>query len=194
MPLSLKAYLNRKARENARRRMARLVEYFEGSTLLDLGAAEGWSGEFAAEHASMQVQLLDVVDLNRTQLPHTLYDGHTLPFADNAFDTVTIMLTLHHCTEPTTVLKEAIRVARRRIIITESVYRTAVGKALLTLLDGGYNGLRSNGRMPPALHFNTAEGWKHAFAEAGVSCHDAWETFRWFHRQHGFVLEKVSKD
>ena len=176
-------------RRNAQRRFRMIRPYLVGQTLLDVGAAEGWIGEAAAEDRGMGVDLVDVVDLNRTGLPHRVYDGRHLPFTDKSRDTVTMLLTLHHCQNPAAVLAEAVRVARRRIIVTESVYRTRPGRALLHLMDGGFNGPRSGGAMLPALHFKTVAQWHDIFQQHGLSIeHEAWLS-RGLHWQRLFVLD-----
>lgn len=79
-------------RRNAQRRFHKIRPYLVGQTLLDVGAAEGWIGAAAAEECSMAVDLVDVVDLNRTDLPHQVYDGRRLPFPDKSRDTVMLLL------------------------------------------------------------------------------------------------------
>ena len=176
-------------RRNAQRRFRKIRPYLVGQTLLDVGAAEGWIGEAAAEECGMEVDLVDVVDLNRTGLPHQVYDGRQLPLPNKSRDSVTVLLTLHHCEDPEAVLAEAVRVARRRIIVTESVYRTRPGRVLLRLMDGGFNGLRSCGAMAPAVHFKTVAQWRDIFREHELSiAEEAWLS-RGLHWQRLFVLD-----
>jgi predicted GNAT family acetyltransferase len=176
-------------RRNALRRFHKIRPYLVGQALLDVGAAEGWIGEAAAEIGGMEVDLVDVVDLNRTGLPHQVCDERHLPFGNKSRDTVTVLLTLHHCKDPEAVLAEALRVARRRIIVAESVYHTRPGRALLGLMDGGFNGPRSDGAMAPALHFKTVGEWREIFREHGLSlAKEAWLS-RGLHWQRLFVLD-----
>ena len=176
-------------RRNAYRRFGKIRPYLVGQTLLDVGAAEGWIGGAAAEVCGMEVDLVDVVDLNRTELPNQVYDGRHLALADKSRDTVTLLLTLHHCEDPVAVLAEAVRVARQRIIVTESVYQTRPGRALLRVMDGGFNGLRSDGAMAPALHFKTVGEWRVIFREHELSiAEEAWLS-RGLHWQRLFVLD-----
>lgn len=176
-------------RRNAQRRFRRISPYLVGQTLLDVGAAEGWIGEAAAEECGLAVDLVDVVDLNRTRLPHQVYDGRRLPVPDKSRDSVTVLLTLHHCEGPEAALAEAVRVARQRITVTESVYHTRSGLALLRLMDSGFNGLRTDGAMAPALHFKTVPQWRDIFRKDGLSItHEAWLS-RGVHWQRLFVLD-----
>ncbi|NBB79958.1 MAG: methyltransferase domain-containing protein [Verrucomicrobia bacterium] len=175
-------------RRNADRRFEKIRPYLLGKTLLDVGAAEGWIGEGVARECGMEVDLVDVVDLNRTELPHQVYDGRVLPHADDSRDTVALLLTLHHCEDPEAVLAETVRVARRRIIVTESVFHTRAGRALLRLMDGGLNGPRSGGSMTPALHFKTVPEWRWIFQRHDFEIeHEAWLS-RGLHWQRLFVM------
>lgn len=179
-------------RSNARRRFEKIRPYIEGGSLLDVGAAEGWIGKWAQLSLGIPVDLVDVIELNRTNLAHHVYNGEELPFPDDSHDTVTVLLTLHHCRNPARVLAEAARVAKKRLIVTESVYRTRAGRTLLTLLDGGFNGFRAKGAMAPALHFKTVGEWQENFAQHGLDC----VVERWFsrglHEQRLFVLDVPS--
>ena len=183
------AWFSNSLRRNAYRRFGRIRPYLVGKTLLDVGAAEGWIGEAAASELDFEVDLVDVIDLNRTNLPHRIYDGLRLPFPDKSRDTVTLLLTLHHCSEPATVLAEAARVARYRIVVTESVYHTRAGRALLRFMDGGLNNTRSTGCMAPALHFKTVPEWRGLFHEHGLRIRDEAWLSRGLHWQRLFVLD-----
>ncbi len=178
-------------RKNSRKRFRQIQPYLVGRRLLDIGAAEGWVAEDAAKETGMEAQLLDVVDLNRTSLPLRLYDGRTIPHPESSFDTVTLLLTLHHCTDPGRVLAEASRVARRRVIVTESVYQTRLGRRFLTFMDRTFNRVRSDDTMPEALHFKTTATWRRVFERNGLRL----ESEKWLssglHKQRLFVLEPV---
>jgi SAM-dependent methyltransferase len=176
-------------RLNARRRLEKIQAHVVGKSLLDVGAAEGWAGEWAQAQLGLQVDLVDVVDLNRTDLPLHLYDGRHLPFPDKSYDTVMLLLVLHHCDDPSRVLAESVRVARKRIIITESICRTRAGRAFLTFLDKGFNGFRSTGAMSPALHFKTVREWRVFFTQHGLASKaEAWLS-RGLHEQRLFILD-----
>jgi len=172
---------------NCHRRYKKIAGDVSGQSLLDVGAAEGWVGE-AASLRGLKVRLLDITDLNRTSLPHQCYHGEDFPYKENAFDTVLLLLTLHHCSSPEQVLAESVRVARKRVIVTESIYKTGLGKAFLTLLDHGFNGMRSSGKMKPALQLNTLSGWRNLFGRHDIRIDDESWISRGLHRQRRFIL------
>jgi SAM-dependent methyltransferase len=139
-----------------------------GPRVLDLGGGEGWVAAALARHG-WRVICADVGPFARTAGAYVVYDGTRLPFADAAFDTTLLLLTLHHCEKPEAVLDEALRVTRGRLIVTESVYRTRLDRFWLDLLDGRFNRLRHGGLMPTPLGFRRAEDWRALFTSRGLT-------------------------
>ena len=138
------AFLRRYARRQARD----VAPWIVGSRVLDLGAGEGFV--LASLGTGTAV---DVGPFRRAAVPYVVYDGSALPFAEATFDTTLLLLTLHHCDKAETVLDEAIRVTRRRLVITESVYRNRLDRFWLRTLDASFNRHRHAGRMPPPQAF-----------------------------------------
>lgn len=138
--------------------------------ILDLGAGEGYVGRVLAARTGAEVQLVDVVDLNRTRLPHATYDGRHVPFADGAFDVVVLYFVLHHCADPATVVREALRVSQEGVVIVESTYDAPWQHRALRVVDTVANRVRSAGAMNAQeehLHFRTPAAWKTLVEEAG---------------------------
>jgi len=91
--------------------------YIVGS-VLDVGSGRGYIAKEISKD-NKKVQCLDVKDHNLTDLPLKIYDGKKIPFKANSFDTVLVCYVLHHADDPIGLLKECIKVSRRRIIIFE---------------------------------------------------------------------------
>ena len=144
-----------------------VLPFLVGPRVLDLGAGEGWVAA-ALARPGLRVIGADVGPFARAAGSYVVYDGTRLPFADAAFDTTLLLLTLHHCEKPEAVLDEALRVTRTRLIVTESVYRTRLDRFWLDLLDARFNRLRHGGRMPAPLGFRRAEDWHALFASRGL--------------------------
>jgi SAM-dependent methyltransferase len=151
-------------RRYAAREATDVWPFVVGPRVLDLGAGEGWVTERLAGRG-LSACAADVGPFGRVAAPYVVYDGTRLPFADATFETTLLLLTLHHCARPETVLDEARRVTRARLIVTESVVRHRRDRFWLDLLDGRFNRLRHGGRMPAPLGFRSAEGWRALFAE-----------------------------
>lgn len=183
--------------------------------VLDLGAGEGFVGQAIYEigrptshgelphdellndpplyvQPSYEVRLCDVSDLNRTQLPHDLYDGNTLPYEDGRFDAVVLYFVLHHCEQPRRVLNEALRVASQRVIVVESVVTGPIQHQLLRAADIAVNRIREGGSLKgqePYLAFRSANGWKTLAEEEGATVIDITCWSGWIHPQARLVLE-----
>jgi SAM-dependent methyltransferase len=151
----VEAFLQRYARRQARD----VAPWIVGSRVLDLGAGEGFV--LAALGAGIAV---DVGSFRRAAVPYVVYDGSALPFAEATFDTTLLLLTLHHCDKAESVLDEAVRVTRHRLILTESVYRNRLDRFWLRALDRRFNRLRHTGRMPAPLAFRPSAAWEALFA------------------------------
>ncbi len=188
----LQAFLGRYAEMEA----DAVCPFLAGRRLLDLGAGEGYVAAAVHRRTGAWTCAVDVGPFRRAAGPYVTYDGLRLPFGDGAFDTTLILLTLHHCAAPETVLDEALRVTRRRLIVTESVYRNRRERFWLDLLDGRLNGYRHGGRMPVPFAFRRAEGWQALFATRGLTpiatrwIGPWWE--RVVHRPVLFVLDTPS--
>ena len=139
-----------------------------GSRVLDLGAGEGYVGPLLVARRGGFACSCDVGAFRRAPGPYVVYDGARLPFRDRAFDTALLLLTLHHCDDPERVLDEAVRVARHRLIVLESVVRNRLDRFWLDRLDGRVNARRHGGLMNAPLAFRTPDTWRALFAARGL--------------------------
>jgi SAM-dependent methyltransferase len=181
----IQAFLQRYAEGEA----AAVAPFVVGRRVLDLGAGEGYVAVALARRTGAWVCAADVGRFRRASGPYLAYDGARLPFADAAFDTTLILLTLHHCADAAAVLDEAVRVTRSRIVVTESVYRNGLDRFWLDLLDGRLNRFRHDGRMPRPLAFRTPEGWRDLFGSRGLRVVGSrWLGARWERLVHHPLL------
>ena len=140
-----------------------------------------------------RVLLADVVTMNRTELPHVLLKQGLLPWsAMGNFDVVLLYFVLHHADDADKLIREAMRVCGKRVIVVESVYRTSIQLKFLTVLDKLANRLRSRGRMNPqeaALRFRTYLEWSTLFQKCGARSIAEFKTGIGPFAGTGFVLE-----
>lgn len=80
----------------------------EGS-VLEVGAREG---QYPDREGWIRL------DIEGGPGPHVVGDGEALPFMDGSFDTVLLAEVLEHVEEPRRLLREALRVARGRVVLT----------------------------------------------------------------------------
>jgi demethylmenaquinone methyltransferase / 2-methoxy-6-polyprenyl-1,4-benzoquinol methylase len=103
------------------------VEPRPGERVLDLAAGTGTSSvPFARAHATVvpcdfSAGMLAVGRRHRPDLPFTAGDATRLPFADAAFDAVTISFGLRNLVDPDAGLREMLRVTRPggRLVVCE---------------------------------------------------------------------------
>jgi ubiquinone/menaquinone biosynthesis C-methylase UbiE len=137
------------------------------SQIIDIGAGKGHLAREMAERFDARVTMVDVARYNQTDLPLTVCDSRALAFADNSFDYAILSFVLHHCIEPEAILSEALRVARRAIVIENDVrgkIRGALTRAIDSLPAVQYG-------TPPCHIVRTREEWLEFFsnfAEARV--------------------------
>jgi len=93
----------------------------QNSKILDLGCGSGLAGREFQKFFKADLTGIDVVDIRVEKIPFMLFDGLNIPFTDNHFDYILISYVLHHAKDPISLLREARRVARKRIIIYEDL-------------------------------------------------------------------------
>jgi ubiquinone/menaquinone biosynthesis C-methylase UbiE len=93
-----------------------IVSHVEGK-ILDVGSG---SGETWLQTGSLNldVTLLDLACYKPAPYPFIWADAHHLPFKDKCFDTVVLSEVLEHVVDFEKVLAEAVRVCRKKLVIT----------------------------------------------------------------------------
>src|SRR3989338_3271030 len=137
----------------------------DGENVLDIGLGNGFIAKQIKDEFKADIEGVDVVDYNSSEIKNTIYDGLHLPFPDNSFDSAIILETLHHCTDMVQVLKETRRVVRKNVIILEDIYENAYEKYTLLFHDWISNA-RKGVKCP--YYFQTKERWREIFADIGL--------------------------
>ncbi|HEV7217681.1 MAG: class I SAM-dependent methyltransferase [Terriglobales bacterium] len=107
------------------RRVRRLSELLSeiippSCNLLDVGSGDGklaWS--LLKRRPDLTIEGLDVLLRERTAIPVKSFDGTNLPYVNSSFDAVMLVDVLHHTADPGTLLREAVRVTRRWLIVKD---------------------------------------------------------------------------
>jgi demethylmenaquinone methyltransferase/2-methoxy-6-polyprenyl-1,4-benzoquinol methylase len=173
-----------------RRATVDAVAAMPGERVLDLAAGTGTSSEpFAADGAvvvpcDFSLGMLRVGKARRPDLPFVAGDATRLPFADGAFDAVTISFGLRNVVDTSAALREMLRVVRPggRVVISEfshptwapfrTVYMEYLMRALpvvagaVTKDKGSYEYLAESIRawptQPELAHLMLDAGWEQA--------------------------------
>ena len=90
-----------------------------GAAVLDIGAGNGLIAEIIASEKKTQMTLIDVLDWNLSKFSLLLYDGLRIPFGNKQFDVALLVDVVHHSENEKALIKEAIRVAKKVVLIEE---------------------------------------------------------------------------
>lgn len=165
----------------------------KGERVLDIGAGGGWIGRLLCDARGAEVTLLDVADMNRTNLPLQVYDGKNIPFPDALFDASLLLFVLHHCEDPLQVLKEAVRVSAKRLVIFEDTFRNPFEKFLAGVNDWISNSpffIANPFKMNMPFHYRSVAEWEDIFKKLSLKVVCKKETKHLLTRHVLFILEK----
>ncbi|MGH9511671.1 MAG: class I SAM-dependent methyltransferase [Terriglobales bacterium] len=123
------------------RRVSRLSELLSQvippeCSLLDVGSGDGklaWT--IVKNRPDLSIEGIDVLIRNQPWIPVKPFDGRNLPYPDSSFDAVTLVDVLHHTLEPLALLREALRVSRRWLVVKDHVLQGLAAGLRLRLMD-----------------------------------------------------------
>jgi 2-polyprenyl-3-methyl-5-hydroxy-6-metoxy-1,4-benzoquinol methylase len=121
-----------------RQTFSQIQNYIEGKDIIDIGCGTGHLSKILKDEG-YDIVAIDIK--NRIQvrdIEPIVYDGLHVPSLDNAYDVALLMTVLHHTSNPFAIIEEALRVAKR-VIIIEDIYDTVFEKYKTFLLDSIFN-------------------------------------------------------
>lgn len=149
----------------------------ENATVMDFGCGNMYTArELLNFSPSLQITGLDVVkdqNLNDTilkdkRLSFTLLNTKELPFADNTFDIVVALATMHHTVNPEYYLAELKRVIKPEgaIILIEEMYINFIDKIWISSQDWLLNKMKEG--VPVPLNFRSHKHYLEEFKKQNL--------------------------
>lgn len=172
----------------AAKRWAIIQGQIKGPKILDFGLGMG----SLAKHMIENGFLVTGLDVDNTSLWNdiqpVIYNGTTIPFANQQFDCATVICVLHHCQNQQDKLKEIMRVSKRAVVI-EDTYRNSFEHFAIAVRDS-----LENWEFYPHTYRSYAEwrdlclanGWKVRHVKSWSS----WDFGILYGHQTCFVIEK----
>ncbi len=136
-----------------------------GSKILDLGCGSGIIAKSFQDFFQAEILGVDIRDNRIYPIPFKIIDGKSLPFSENSFDVVLINYVLHHSGDPISLLKEAKRVSRNKIIIYEDLPEGFLSKLRCKIHGASFN---SFFKIKNQASFKTERQWEEVFRNIGL--------------------------
>jgi SAM-dependent methyltransferase len=161
--------------------------------LLDFGCGLAHIACIIKQETGRSITGLDVRRFPYTcpEVPIEVFDGKTIPFPDNAFETTVIFTVLHHTPDPRASLQEVLRVSRRSVLLCEDLLVNRRQVFIETVKDSVANGFLPH----MTLQYRMETEWEQMFKEMGLTVrnktyHSSSFIFRFKHVS--WLLEKNS--
>jgi SAM-dependent methyltransferase len=143
------------------------------SKVLDVGCGDGRLARLIAEkRPDISIRGIDVLQRNDAVIPIDTFDGKSIPYGEDSFDVVMFVDVLHHASQPMTLLREAVRVARHAIVIKDHLAEGSLAHLTLRVMDWV-----GNARHGVALLYDywSLAKWHRVFDKLGLRI-NSWES------------------
>jgi SAM-dependent methyltransferase len=108
----------------------------QDAQVLDVGCGDGLLAHLIMQkRPDIKLSGTDVLVRPHTYISIERFDGQVIPSIDHGFDVVMFVDVLHHVQDPMILLREAMRVARRAIIIKDHTCEGLLARPTLRFMD-----------------------------------------------------------
>lgn len=139
----------------------------KGAHVLDVGTGDGAIARILQENRpDISIEGLEFQVREDCAIPCQAFDGEHLPHANGSVDYACFIDVLHHTQDPLPLLREAIRVARKGLLIKDHLKQGFLASPTLRFMDGVGN-RRYHVNLPH--NYFAPSQWQHIWADLGVS-------------------------
>jgi SAM-dependent methyltransferase len=136
-------------------------------SVLDVGCGDAFIDALLLERRpDLRISGVDVLVRANAHIQVAAFDGRRLPFPDQSWDTVLLCDVLHHTASPIEMLREAVRVARDRVVIKDHIVEGVFARSTLRFMD--FVGNAPHGVALP-YNYLTLSQWEDAFRQTGLA-------------------------
>lgn len=162
----------------------KIAPHIVGTTFLDLGGGDGRTAKRVYDERRNSGSIIDpciadVLDYSdRVRgIPYFQTKQTTTPFANDSFDIVFVGTVFHHVgkelDDSLELVAEAVRIAKKRLIVVESVYRDEKERLYTMLIDWFYNRVLRYSAQPDEkvnvpFNFRKPEQWAEEIEKRGM--------------------------
>ncbi len=108
----------------------------QGARVIDIGCGDGLLAHLIKQkRPDIRIRGVDLLVRNQTHIPVEAFDGRLIPYADASFDVVTFVDVLHHTEDPMALLREAVRVSSKAIVIKDHICNGLLAGPTLRFMD-----------------------------------------------------------
>ncbi|MEX0802185.1 MAG: class I SAM-dependent methyltransferase [Candidatus Binatia bacterium] len=134
--------------------------------VLDVGCGDGLLAHSISQNRpDLTLRGIDVLVRDCIHIPVDHFDGHVIPYDDASFDGVMFVDVLHHTTDPMVLLREAVRVARKTIVIKDHTLEGLFAGFTLRFMDTVGNARHG---VPLPYNYWPRRRWFEAFDALGL--------------------------
>jgi SAM-dependent methyltransferase len=163
--------------------------------VLDVGTGDGLIAHLIQrQRPDVRIRGIETFLRKDPFIPIDSFDGRTIPFPDASFDLVMLIDMLHHTDDPVAMMREAVRVTRKSILVKDHTADGPLARRVLRMMDW-VGGARHGFALP--YNYLTTKQWDDAFGNLGltvVSWEDTLSLYPWpatwlFDRSLHFLAE-----
>jgi len=139
----------------------------QSAQVLDVGCGDGLLASLIMQkRVDVKIRGIDVLVRSQPHIPIHRFDGQVIPYSDASFDAVMFVDVLHHTEDPMILLREAMRVTRKAILIKDHTCNGLFASSTLRFMDQV-----SNARHGVALPYNywSQQKWFAALEMLGLT-------------------------